>query len=229
MYWPTGFRLASVSSEDTNSSRGSAKGPGPKSSRPPQRVRASAISESAENCSFESLIALSSLCGGSGARASLGGLPFEYHAILHHKTHLLQYGDVGQRIAGDCDQVGIGSGRHGADLTVLAEELCRARGRGLNGLHRRHAELDLAHELLGDGIGPGKAADVSAEGDLDPGAQRLAERHHVHLDTLAVALAAGSIRRVGVVVINRKRRYEPGALLKHLRDLGVSDLQPVLD
>jgi hypothetical protein len=51
----------------------------------------------------------------------------------------------------------------------------------------------------------------------------------VHGDTLAVALAARRIRRVGVVVIDRERGHQPGALSDHLRDLRVADLEAVLD
>ena len=134
-----------------------------------------------------------------------------------------------QRVARDGDQVREGAGRNDAELAALAQQLGRARGRRLDRLHGRHAELDLAGEFLGDGIGPRKAADVGAEGDLHSGVQRLAEGDAVHGDALAVALARSGVLRVRVVVIDRQRRHVPGALPQHLRDLRVGEFQAVLD
>src|SRR3954468_15309158 len=100
-----------------------------------------------------------------GTRHYPSALPPYYHPILHHERHALHRGDVGQRVAGDGDDVGELLGLEGADAVGHVEEVGCGAGGGLDGLHGGHAELRLVSELLRlvDGL-PGEAADVGAEG-----------------------------------------------------------------
>ena len=53
-------------------------------------------------------------------------LSYDY-AVLHHKAHVLDGGDVVERIAGDGDDVGEVAGLELADLAFPAEQLARLR------------------------------------------------------------------------------------------------------
>ena len=77
-------------------------------------------------------------------------------------------------------------------------------------------------------IGSDDGTHIGAEGDLNPGAQRLLEGNTVDRDALAVTYAARRVRRVRIVVVDGERRHQPGALFHHLGDLRVRELEAVL-
>src|SRR5262249_50541051 len=140
-----------------------------------------------------------------------------------------QCADVCERVTAHRDDIRIGARCNDPELAALAEELSRARGGGLNRLHRSHAELDHARKLPGNWLRPRETTHVGAESDLDPCTQGLLERYAVNRGTLAVAHASGRVRRSPIIVVDRERRNQPGPLLHHLRDLRVSEVEAMLD
>src|ERR1700739_2733906 len=101
-----------------------------------------------------------------GSRSTISFVP-ENLAVLHDKTHVLQEPDVLQGIAADRDDIRVGSGCNGAELTFLVEHDSRARSCALDCVHGRHSELNHAREFLRDRFGPGNSSHVSAEHNLD--------------------------------------------------------------
>src|ERR1700722_16402212 len=87
----------------------------------------------------------------------------EHHSILHHEADVKQLLYVGERIVGHGDQIRVCPRRDNAQIVALPEQLRRARGCGLNRLHRRHAEFNHAAELLCDGFGPRVSTDIGTE------------------------------------------------------------------
>src|SRR5882672_1110853 len=102
-------------------------------------------------------------------------LVLEYLAVLHNEADIAQNLNVGQRIAGDSNHIGVGARGDHADFSLLVEKLCPPRGSALNRLHRRHPEFDQPWELLRDRISPWKAAGISTKSDFHPSLERLAE------------------------------------------------------
>ena len=149
--------------------------------------------------------------------------------LVHDELHILENLDVAQGIAGQGDDVGVSSGRDHSELSLHIEKFGRAGGGALDGVHRAHAEADHARELLRDGLGPGDAAHVGTISDFDAGLQSLLEADFVIGSAQTVALAAGRVFGRPIGVVDAERRTVPSPLLEHLCDLGVSDLQAVLD
>ena len=83
--------------------------------------------------------------------------------------------DVFQRVAVDGDHVGVGARRNDSDFTLHVEHFGGAGRCGLDCVHRRHAKIHHAGEFLSHGFGPGHAADVGAEDDLQVRLQRFLE------------------------------------------------------
>src|SRR6266852_8069866 len=91
--------------------------------------------------------------------------PLEDLAVFHHELHIFQCFDVMQRIAVDGNNVRERPRCQHPDLSLHVEHDRGARGRALDGLHRRHAEFRHPRELLRDGLGPWNPAHIGAEGD----------------------------------------------------------------
>src|SRR5581483_2815016 len=153
----------------------------------------------------------------------------EHLPVFHHKLHVAQSLDIGQRISGNGDDVGVGARRYHSDLALRFEHLRRARGRASDHVHWRHAQLYHAGKLLSDRLGPRDSADVGAEDNLHPGFQGFAKRFFMRRGAQSIALPCVAVGGSPVGVINAQCRTVPGALLHHLRDLGIGHLQTVLD
>ena len=102
-------------------------------------------------------------------------------------------------IAVDRDHVGKGSRSNHADLSLHVEHRSRPRGCALNSVHRLHAELHHARELLRDGLGPGNSAHVGAEDDLHSRLERFLERRFMHRSAQPVALSGWRVRGSPIV------------------------------
>src|ERR1035437_1863957 len=153
----------------------------------------------------------------------------EYLAILHHKTDILKNLDIRQGVARNRDHIRVRARRDHAESSFHLQQFRGPRSRALDRLHRRHAQINHARELLRDRLGPRHAPNVSPESDLDSRLQSLAKRLFVRGGALAVALACRSAGRRPVFVVDVQSRAEPCALPDHLRDLRVGQQQAVLD
>ena len=85
------------------------------------------------------------------------------HAAFHHESDFLDGGDVGERIAGDGDDVRKKARLQRANLILPAEELGAIEHVGLQNGERRHAVLDHQNEFAGLRA-VRKWADVGADG-----------------------------------------------------------------
>src|SRR5262245_49717557 len=130
---------------------------------------------------------LTQWCGRRFSWTLLLHLAFEDFTVLHHKQHVPKQVHVFQWIARNGNDVGIRAGRDDAQFARGIEQLRSARSGGLDRLHRRHAELHHAAELLRDGFAPGKSAYIGAESNFHISSQSFAERRSVNFYALAVA------------------------------------------
>src|ERR1035437_5010214 len=153
----------------------------------------------------------------------------EYLAILHHKTDILKNLDIRQGVARNRDHIRVRARRDHTESSFHLQQFRGPRSRALDRLHRRHAQINHARELLRDRLGPRHAPNVSPESDLDSRLQSLAKRLFVRGGALAVALACRCAGRRPVFVVDVQSRAEPCALPDHLRDLRVGQQQAVLD
>ncbi len=89
-------------------------------------------------------------------------------AALHHEADALKLGDVGQRVGGDGDEVGVLAGGEGADTVLPSQGLGVHCRRGLESARRSHAgALDEGFEVEGLGsVGVGGAIDAAAHHDF---------------------------------------------------------------
>src|SRR5216684_3242247 len=156
-------------------------------------------------------------------------LVLEHRAVLHHKSHLLQNAHVLQRVSRHGHNIRKRARRHHADLAFHVQHFRRSRSRGLDRVHRRHSKPNHALEFLRNRLGPRHPAHVRAKHNLQVRVQRFLEAHFMHRGARAVALSSRRIRGRPIAVIRRNRRAIPRALPRHLRDLRVRNLQPVLD
>ena len=100
---------------------------------------------------------------------------FDYLAPRHDELDLLEHRHVGQRIAGDRDDVGALARLDRPDFARQAEEVGGVDRRRLQRLDRRHAKFDHQLEFVGVAAVLGDAR-VGAEGDLDARRIGLGER-----------------------------------------------------
>ena len=122
--------------------------------------------------------------------------------------------DVGERVAGDDDEVGELARRDRAELGLLAEAFGGPAGRRLQRLHRGHPGLDQAFELAGIGR-VAVPAGIGAGHHLDPDRQRPLDALDVVLDQRQGALADMRLRRFAVVLVDQQGRHEEDAALGH--------------
>ena len=95
-------------------------------------------------------------------------------AGFHDEFHGLQDVDVGERVAGDGDEVGEVAGFEGADFVSPAKEICGVDCGGLDSVERLHAPLGHFGELLGV-VAVRIDTSVGAESHLCTGLIRVAE------------------------------------------------------
>src|SRR5262249_26356157 len=103
-------------------------------------------------------------------------------ARLHSEAHVPGLADVGQGFALHRAHVCEAARLHGAEVRLLAEEGRGHRGRGLDGLHRRHTVAHHVGELLGLVLRPRVAPGIRAVADLHALAHRLAEGLALQVD-----------------------------------------------
>src|SRR3989442_430345 len=164
------------------------------------------------------------LCLGYSAIASPHHLPIplEHAAALHDEVHVLQHGDVLQRITFHGDQVGELARGDRTDLVLAAEQRRAAQRAGDDRLHRRHAAV-AHHQLELARVGAvTHHAGVGPQRDLDA-------RGHRQLERLAgprrdLQRLRGDDGRQSLRVRQRfhhepreQRRHEGGAVLFHQR------------
>src|SRR5713226_8467361 len=113
-------------------------------------------------------------------RYSGGAVPHELpvafvdRPAFHHEVHVLQQGDVLQRVAAHRDEVGVLPRRDRADVLLLAEQGRPVQRAGNDRLHRRHAVPH--HQLEFPGVGAVvHYASIGTEGDLHASLQRESE------------------------------------------------------
>src|SRR5882724_4986482 len=150
-------------------------------------------------------------------------------AVFHDEAHALEFFDIRQWITIHGDDIRKRSGTNFSQLPLLLEQLGGARGGAADGIHGGHAEFDHVGKFLRDGFGPGDAADVGAEGDFQVGLERLLEGLFMYRGAFAVALAIGGIFWRPIAVIHGQCRHIPRALLGHLSDRYVVQVEPVLN
>src|SRR5262245_59768935 len=147
---------------------------------------------------------------------------------LHHEPHVLDDADVVQRVAGHADDVGEQTGGE-TPAVVGVDELGRHRGRGADGLQRRHPAVDQREQLLGVAA-VGDRRGVRPAGDPGTALDRLLDRlarAGEDLGRLGLQLGGGprEIHPVGQV---RGGDEEGAALYQQLERL-VAHERPVLD
>ena len=130
-------------------------------------------------------------------------------AAFHDEGDLLNGGDVGERIAGDGDDVGEIAGLKSADLILPAEEFRAVEHVRLEGGERRHAVLDHEDEFACLRA-VGKWADVGAHGHGNAGGELAPKLFGVKV--LHLVLACGCGGRSGVVgeIFGNCERWDGG-------------------
>src|SRR5882762_5057109 len=108
--------------------------------------------------------------------------------------------------------------------SISAGRSCR-----LNRGRRRHAEIHHPLEFRGNRILPGNAADVRAKDNFEVGLYGFAERRLVQMGARAIPLPFRRFGGCPVQIIDSEGRAIPRALLRHLRDLRVADVQAMFD
>src|ERR1700751_6182116 len=116
-------------------------------------------------------------------------LAAEHLSALHHELDISKFLDVFQRIARDRNHVRVSTRRKHANLSAHVEHLSRARGRALDGSHRRHSQLSHLGKFLRERFCPRDPSHVGPEDDLYPCLQCLLERLFMDGGAPAVALA----------------------------------------
>src|SRR5271154_832828 len=153
----------------------------------------------------------------------------EYLAVFHHELHIFQRFDVAQGVTTHRYHVRKRPRCNHPKLSVHVEHGGCARGRALNGIHRGHAQIHHTRELLRDRLGPWNSTHVRSKDNFHSSPQRFSERRLVQRNAQAVALSGRSARRSPIVVVGADRRNVPGALLQHLGNRCVIQVQAVLD
>ena len=100
-------------------------------------------------------------------------------ALLHHQLDplaLLQYPDIGERIAIDRDDVGKLAGLQRAEILVQLERFRGVARGGEDRVHRLHAEPAIGLQLEGVAAHAGLKAHVGAHRDIDARLVELLER-----------------------------------------------------
>jgi len=98
----------------------------------------------------------------------------------------------------------------------------------LNRFHRRHAKFDHAREFLGDGLRPG-IPPMSVPKTIFTPRWRAFLNDGSCRDSKAIARAGRSVCRSPIVIVGADGRHVPGALLQHLGDGRVVEIEAVFD
>src|SRR5208283_1652051 len=85
------------------------------------------------------------LSGYSYGRSAFAALFLIYDAILHYEPDAREHGDILQRIAGNCDHIGVEAGLELADCVLLAEQTCTIQQAGAEHIGGGHSVLH--HQL----------------------------------------------------------------------------------
>src|SRR5713101_3125488 len=128
-------------------------------------------------------------------------LILEDRTIVHYEPDVLQFCNVLQRISGDGDYFGVGTGSDHSNFSLHVQHFRRARCSRLNRIHRRHSHGDHSLKFLRDRLGPGNPAHVCAINDFQMRLQRLLETDFMHRCARSVALSLRSVRLGPIVVI----------------------------
>src|ERR1700733_3289646 len=156
-------------------------------------------------------------------------LALEDLAVFHYELHILQCFDVMQRIAADRNYVGKRPWRNHSDLAFHFEHGGGPRGCALDSVHWLHAQIHHARKLLCDRLAPWNSTHVCAEHDLHSTLECLLERLLMHRSPQPVALPGRRVRRSPIGVIDADRRDVPGALLQHLGNRGIVEIEAMFD